>query len=328
MTCAGLAGALALLVIVPMDFAFQHFRGERITLSIMRTYGPGGILNSDVAGPVLHDPWYPAITLGIPFIALIGFAVLVRAARNRATRALSWRSVATCAALSAAFYAPTLFAWYHQRDMVMPPEVVIARELLPKERISPERELAGRADLRAFLDPAGKSRWLSDSFPLLRTVPASPPPGDPPDIIIFAIESLRGRDVGYGLHPPSGPSPTPRLDALARESVVFPKYIANGEPTPRGFITINAGVWEHKTAFIIANFPNLALDALPARLRSHGYRTMALWGGNPSFDNQLGFARRWYDEVDYELPGNGGFYFHTRPDSLVMNHLIDPYQGA
>lgn len=323
-TFVGVLSALALLLVVPMDFALQHFRGERMTLSVMRTYGPGGMLNSDVAGPVLSDPWYPAITLGIPFAALVLFAALVISARGRATRAPSWRSAAICLLLSVACYAPTTFAYYHQRDMVMPPEFIIAREVVwPRDRMSPERERADRADLRAFLDPSGHSQWMSDSFPLVRSAPLSTSIAEPPDIVVFVIESLRGRDVGYGLHPPAGPSPTPRLDALAAQSVVFPKYIANGEPSPRGFITINAGVWEHKREFIIANFPNLSMDALPARLRARGYRTMALWGGNPSFDNQLLWARRWYDEIDYELPGNGAFYFHTRPDSLVMSHFIE-----
>lgn len=333
-TTTGLVTALALLVLVPLDFAMQHFRGERLTLAQLRTYGPSGLLNSDVSRPVLQDPWYPIVTLGISLMAIVLFLALWRAARGRATRPPGWRAASVCALLGAACYAPTRLAYYHQRDMAAPPEVLIARALLyPSAPLSPEREAADRAALRAFLDPAGRARWLSDAYPLAQSGPRPTPAdraaaADPPDIIFFVVESLRGRDVGYGLYPPSpGTSPTPHLDALARESVIFPQYIASGEPSPRGFITINTGVWEHARAFIIADYPNTVLDALPLRLRSRGYHTMALYGGNPGFDNQLMWARRWYDEIDYELPGNGLFYFHTRSDSLVMDHFIRRVQA-
>jgi arylsulfatase A-like enzyme len=116
---------------------------------------------------------------------------------------------------------------------------------------------------------------------------------------------------------------TPNLDSLAARAVVFPRYISNGEPSPRGFITINTGQWEHRWGFIIANFPNLRMDAIPARLRAHGYHTMALWGGNPSFDNQLTWARRWYDERVFDQPENRLFYFKTTPDRVLMDRVID-----
>ncbi|MBI1809750.1 MAG: sulfatase-like hydrolase/transferase, partial [Gemmatimonadetes bacterium] len=328
-TATWLALAFALLWLVPADFAMQHFRGERLTLAQMRDYGLSALFNSDVAGPVLRHPWYPAVTLGIPLAALLLFAWLWRAARGRLAHPPSWRGAGASVVIAAACYAPTMFAYYHQRDMAQPPEVDWALQLLPRAPApAPAQEAASRSELRGFLDPRGTATWLSDSFPLIRSgggAGAAPvvERSDLPDIVVFVVESLRGRDVGYGLYPPApGASPTPRLDALARESVVFPRYIANGEPTPRGFITINTGVWEHRSGFITADFPNLQLDALPNRLRKHGYHTIALWGANPSFDNELAWARRWYDEVDFELPGNGLFYFHTRPDTLVMDHLL------
>jgi phosphoglycerol transferase MdoB-like AlkP superfamily enzyme len=65
------------------------------------------------------------------------------------------------------------------------------------------------------------------------------------------------------------------------------------------------------------------IDAIPARLRARGYHTMALWGGNPSFDNQLTWARRWYDERVFDLPEDRLFYFKTTPDRVLMNRVID-----
>jgi phosphoglycerol transferase MdoB-like AlkP superfamily enzyme len=182
--------------------------------------------------------------------------------------------------------------------------------------------------IRAELDPSGTSRWVSGKYPLMRVPPSantpSPAADDAPDIIFFVVESLRGRDVGYGLFPRApGKSVTPHLDSLAAESVVFPRYIASGEPSPRGFVTITTGEWEHRSGFIIANYPNLHIDAIPARLKEHGYHTMALWGGNPSFDNQLTFARRWYDERVFDMPENHLFYIATTPDRVLMDRLVE-----
>jgi arylsulfatase A-like enzyme len=222
-----------------------------------------------------------------------------------------------------------MLAWYHQRDMVLPPEIVLARAaLFPVRTLTPAEESAERAALRSELDPRNTSRWLSDEYPLMRAPApdhsAAARDTTSPDIIFFVVESLRGHDVGWGLFPRTpGQSVTPHLDSLAAESVVFPRYIASGEPSPRGFITINTGEWEHGSGFIIANYPNVRIDAIPARLRAHGYHTMAFWGGNPSFDNQLTWARRWYDERMFDLPEDRLFYFKETPDRVVMNRVID-----
>ena len=66
----------------------------------------------------------------------------------------------------------------------------------------------------------------------------------------------------------------------------------------------------------------MTLDALPLRLRRAGYHTVALWGGNPSFDNQLTWGRRWYDDVVFERRDNQLFYFRTTPDHALMDTVI------
>ncbi len=335
-SATGLAVAGGLVLLGQIDFGMQRFRGERLSLTHFRTYSPGGVLNSDVFGPVLKHPSYPLVTLGVvavAWLAIAGFLIRTRRTQLVNVRPMTWRGIGLVFAGAVACYVPIkTAAYYHQRDMAQPPYVLLVRAVIfPTELMTPAKEARDRAELRQFLDPAGTSRWMADEFPLMRTVKVaaagaaenSTGPIDPPDIVIFVVESLRGRDVGWGLNPrPPGLSVTPHLDALAARSVTFPRYIANGDPSPRGFIAINAGVWEHRWGFIIANFPNLTSDSLPGRLRASGYRTMALWGGNPSFDNQLVWARRWFDDLDFQLPGNDLFYFQTRPDRLVMDNFV------
>lgn len=332
-TASGVVFAYALVLLAQLDFGMQRLRGERFSLVHLRTYVSPNVADADWLRPIAEDPRYLATSVAILLAAWVGLTVmLVARARRRRDEPLlapTWRGAARCALGAALCYAPLMFAWYHQRDMVLPPEIVLARSVLfPVRALTPSAEVAARAELRHALDPTGTSRWLSDEYPLMRE-PASAahahaPAGDPPDIIFFVVESLRGRDVGYGLFPRApGKSVTPHLDSLAAESVVFPRYIASGEPSPRGFITISTGEWEHRSGFIVANYPNLQIDAIPRRLRAHGYHTMALWGGNPSFDNQLTFARRWYDERVFDLPQNHLFYFSTTPDRLLMDRLIE-----
>ncbi len=331
-TAAGVVASLALILLAQVDFGMQRYRGERFSLVHLRTYMTSNVINGDWIGPLVQDPKYLAATLCI----WVGFsaaliALLVLHARDSSepiAHSPDWRAVLLCVIGAGICDVPLRFAWYHQRDMVTPPEVVLARAaLFPVHGLSAAEEIAERAAMRKQLDPSGTARWLSDEYPLMRVPPARQPvqtAGEAPAIIFFVVESLRGHDVGYGLNPrPAGQSVTPHLDSLAAQSVVFPRYIANGEPSPRGFITINTGQWEHQSAFIIANYPNLHIDALPARLRARGYHTMALWGGNPSFDNQLTWARRWYDERIFDLPENRLFYFKTQPDHLLMDRFID-----
>ncbi|MFI5232995.1 MAG: LTA synthase family protein [Gemmatimonadales bacterium] len=344
-TATGVTTAFALILITQVDFGMQRFRGERLSLVHFRTYLTPSVMDGDWLTPVADDPKYLAMTLGICLGAWLALTVLLLArARRRSSeppRVPTWRGVARCAAGAAICYAPLMFAWYHQRDMVLPPEIVLARAaLFPVRALTPAKEAAERSALRRELDPGGTSRWVSDEYPLMRApapdrAPAARGAGaaaardtTSPDIIFFVVESLRGHDVGYGLSPRArGQSVTPHLDSLAAESVVFPHYIASGEPSPRGFITINTGEWEHGSAFIIANYPNVHIDAIPARLRARGYHTMALWGGNPSFDNQLTWARRWYDERVFKLPEDRLFYFKTTPDHVLMDRVIERVQA-
>jgi hypothetical protein len=328
---AGVTGCAVLIVITHVDFGMQRLRGERLSLAQVSIYSSGNLINGDWLRPVIERPAAIILSLSVLVVSLVLLGLLVVARRGASSRqaVIGWRAVVGCAFGAVLCSAPLNFAYYHQRDMAEPPEYVLLREARARPATTTaaaQREM--RDALRQRLDPRGTSHWISDEFPLERTVATAPSAtasaAELPDIIFFVIESLRARDVGYGLTPRApGKSVTPNLDSLAARAVVFPRYIASGEPSPRGFITINTGGWEHNRQFIIADFPNFTTDAIPLRLRALGYHTMALWGGNPSFDNQLTWARRWYDEQLFDQPVNRLFYFKTMPDHLLMDRFID-----
>ena len=233
--------------------------------------------------------------------------------------------------LAALCRIPLALAYGHQRDVHRPPELLFAYHWLrPSEVPTPADESRAVAQLRAAVDPAGGSRWLDPALPLVRAAPTGrnrfrdeSVPAVRPDILLFAVESLRAAELGYVPGNAAGAeSATPRLDRLAREGVVFSRYIANGNPSPRGFFAINAGVWDHRESFIVSGSTGSEFDALPERLRRIGYFTLGLWGANPSFDNQLFWATQWYDRIRYAGPAGPLGIARSIPDDLLIDQLL------
>ena len=338
LTVTGVLLALGGIVLGQVDLGLQWFIGQRFTPMIAGTYVGGHMAASEIYSPLLFHPVYLTsafLLMGVPWL-LVGRSVLA-ARRNLGWREPGWRLIGGLLVLAALCRIPIQLAHGHQREVLRPPELVFAYHwLYPSEVPAPADEAQAVARLRAALDPAGTSRWLDPHLPLLRAAPAErnrhrqdPPGADRPDIIIFTIESLRGAELGYvpGNYAPDEATPTPRLDQLARSGVVFSHYLASGNPSPRGFFGIIGGVLDHRGSFIISSFTGSEFDALPARLRRAGYTTMALWGTNPSFDNQLFWANKWFDRLVYPAPA--GNFVITRPlaDDVMMDRFIETVQA-
>ncbi|MGV3707454.1 MAG: LTA synthase family protein [Gemmatimonas sp.] len=327
----GVLAAIVIVFVSEIDTGMQRFRGERVSWAQLGSYLNPDAVTGDWLGAVLDQPVglvISLVTLCTAVALLLRVLYVALVSRDGApTRSRAVRACAAYALGSLACYLPTQFAYQPQRDIALAPETVLVAPFFKRDAIAASYdELAWRREFRTAIDVTERGGWLSDSFPLWRNAPSGGPAfgaarESPPDIVIFFVESLRGHDVGWGFGHRS-PSVTPHLDSLALESVTLPHYIASGDPSPRGFITMHSGSWEHEHDFIIANHPDIALDAIPLRLRDHGYRTYGLWGGNPSFDNQLTWGRRWYDDVAFDLPGNSLFYFRLTPDRVLMDRAI------
>lgn len=312
------------LLLGPVDFELLRLAGRRFSPSVFTTYVPHEAFSSEIILPLRADLAHTLAALALILGGWLGVAVIIWCGlRAKVEPRWSWPWVAVLAGLLG--YAGLVVARYtpSSRVLLQPPEVTFLRALSGVDRTVAFAPAEAAAVVRAGLMPAIPGRtWLDDRHPLVhRPAPAPAPEAGPPDIIVIAVESLHAPQLGY--INPARSSVTPQLDALARRSVVFPRFIANGYPSAPGFIALNAGVLPHRTRTVTAEFPDLRLDALPARLKDLGYRRLAIWGGNAAMANELAWAQRWYDEVDYEIDGNRLEYHHSRGDAETFRVLMD-----
>ncbi|MEY2878685.1 MAG: hypothetical protein RLZZ15_1065, partial [Verrucomicrobiota bacterium] len=82
-------------------------------------------------------------------------------------------------------------------------------------------------------------------------------------------------------------------------------------------------VWDHRSAFIISGSMATEFDALPLRLRRRGYATLGLWGADPSFDNQLFWAKKWFDRIRYPAPAGRLVIMRPLADDALMAQVIE-----
>jgi arylsulfatase A-like enzyme len=315
------AGTVALFgVIVLMgqvDFGLLRQIGSGLTPSAIRTYAGAGLWDSAFLQPVMFEPAYT-----IPSLALIAAAWAAMAAGTirflrRGGASPSPRTFAAFAAVSAVL-GLVVAAVGPKAAIVRPPEMSSLIALAGLDQTArPADEDAAIASLRAAVSEGRSPEWLDARYPLVQT---NPP--DLPDIVMIVVESLRGHDVGYS-SPSRRQSPTPNLDALASHAVVFPHLISNGFPSAPAFMAINTSTWPHVEKLVTSHFPGVAFDVLPLRLHDAGYETVSLFGSNPSFDNMLVWARRWYDRQIYELPENALLYTRRMSDTQIVDRLLE-----
>lgn len=330
-TGIGVILCLAGIVLGQVDFGMQWFIGQRFSPMIFGTYVGANVLSTDLVGPVLFHPVYLAVALalmfGPPLLLALNYARQRRGATIRPPR---WWLIIGLIVTAELCRIPVWMAHGHQRDVMRPPELLFAYHwLYPSETPAPADEERAVRQLRNALETAGPAEWLDPQLPLVRAASsarnrflAGATPVARPDIILICVESLRAADVGYVPgNDLAGGSPTPHLDRLARQGVVFAHHLSNGNPSPRGFFSLNAGVWDHRSSFIISGSTGTEFDALPARLRRRGYYTLALWGANPSFDNQLFWGNKWYDRPRFAAP-DGLVITEPVADDVLMDEVM------
>ncbi|MFQ5449953.1 MAG: LTA synthase family protein [Nitrospinaceae bacterium] len=317
-----------IILLGQIDFGLVRYLGQRFTPAIMVTYLTPSLISSSFYEPLFNDMDYVIPALGIVFAAwwVLGIGCLLYFKRTPKYKP----SIPLILFLLLAAGVGSLSRFIsHPLTPIMlkPAEWLFLDSFLKIDRTpAPVNAQAAIENLREGIDLAAGEEWMSPEYPIIRAghpreVNCNDEQGELPDILLFVVESLRGSDVGYGLFGPK-PSYTPRLDQLARKSVVFPRYISNGGPSVRAFYSINTSLLPHRNKYVVSNFLDLQVDALPKRLKDLGYHTMILWGGNPSYDNQLEWARKWYDHLDFELPENKLLITRRIGDGLIMDHLL------
>jgi hypothetical protein len=331
-TATGVVLAAAAIVLGQVDLAMQWFIGQRFSPTAADTYLGANVVSTEVLSPLFFHPAYLTVGLLLMVVPLVvvGWSVLSER-RGAPLRAPQWWMVAALFGVAALCRIPLALAHSHQRDVTRPPELLFLYHAInPREVPAPADAAGAIAELRALVDPTGTARWLDPELPLVRAAGPTSGRGSEgdrrvlPDVFVFSIESLRGADVGYvpGNYRP-GESPTPALDRLAAGGVVYSRYIATGNPSPRGFFGIQTGVIDHREAFIVCCSTSTEFDALPQRMRRLGYFTLNVWGANPSFDNVLFWSNKWYDRI--RSPGPSGPLALTRalPDDRTVDMVIE-----
>ena len=126
-----------------------------------------------------------------------------------------------------------------------------------------------------------------------RRVPFKRPPKN---IVLISVESLSARFLGsFG----NSAGLTPRLDALARDGLLFTRLYATGTRTVRGLEALSLGTPPIPGQAIVRRPGNDHLATIGEILRRQGYETLFLYGGYGYFDNMnTYFAGNDYRVVD------------------------------
>lgn len=119
------------------------------------------------------------------------------------------------------------------------------------------------------------------------------------NVVLISIESLSAEYSGlFG----RSPSLTPKLDALASESLLFTDLYATGTRTVRGLEALSLSVPPTPGESIVKRQNNEHLFSLASVFDAHGYESMFLYGGYGAFDNMNAFF------------GSNGYTVHDRRD--------------
>ena len=155
---------------------------------------------------------------------------------------------------------------------------------------------------RAALADTGT--WLDDApSPLAREVGADRPAG-PTNIMVVVLESYTAGLVG---HLGGRPALTPRLDALAAESLVLGNCYATGERTIQGLEALLSSFPPLPGVGVVRR-PEAAggFDTLASVVKPRGYATRFLYGGQGLFDHMSAFfLNNGYDEFIEEADIDG-----------------------
>lgn len=124
------------------------------------------------------------------------------------------------------------------------------------------------------------------------------------NVVLIILESFAKEHVGF-LN--NGKGYTPFLDSLMQESYVFTNAYSSGSRSIESLPSIFSGIPPlMNTAYIISNYSENKMDALPAILKKKGYNTSFYHGGENGTMGFAGFTatagiENYYGKDDYPL---------------------------
>jgi len=147
------------------------------------------------------------------------------------------------------------------------------------------------AGLGVHIGPDSARRPIT---PSVFNTPAMPFRRPPRNVVLITVESLSARYLGsFG----NQQGLTPRLDALARKSLVFTNLYAAGTRTVRGLDATTLGTPPIPGEAIMRRPGNDHLATLGEILHHQGYESLFIYGGYGYFDNMNAY----YASNDYRV---------------------------
>jgi arylsulfatase A-like enzyme len=173
---------------------------------------------------------------------------------------------------------------------------------------------------------SGKLRpiWLPVLL-IAAALPCFPAAPGKPNIILITLESTRADRVGFI----GSKNPTPSLNTLAKQSIVFERAYAQAPLTVSSHATILSGTYPQTHQASEMGIPLAAtLPYLPDLLHGRGYRTAA-FVGSIELDPRIGFAQgfdRGFDTYDAGFrqiqPGEKGPFPTQHSAAQVVTSVI------
>ncbi|AVV79502.1 LTA synthase family protein [Leptospira santarosai] len=171
------------------------------------------------------------------------------------------------------------------------------------------------------------AKFVSEEYPLLRETEETNP-GKPPNIVLVLLESWTGKYAYSNGQPlPEGKRIAPHFENLIREGTYFSSFFASGGRTTNGLLSTLTGIPDGpgltsvRTPQILSRFGGLGTI-----LKSVGYDTLFVHGGDVNFDNMLFLFDHWgfdtilgqeyFDSLKKYKPGPWGYY-----DGDLLNEL-------
>jgi phosphoglycerol transferase MdoB-like AlkP superfamily enzyme len=117
------------------------------------------------------------------------------------------------------------------------------------------------------------------------------------NVILIVVESLSAKYLAA--YDGDSVGTTPRLDALAKESLVFRHFYATGTRTVRGLEALSLSLPPTPGESIVKRPDNGGLFTIAAPFHERGYATTFFYGGNGFFDNMNAFfSANGFDVID------------------------------
>ncbi|TGK60098.1 alkaline phosphatase family protein [Leptospira wolffii] len=165
-----------------------------------------------------------------------------------------------------------------------------SKSILPELQM--QRDEAIRIVRKEIEYPGAK--FVSEEFPILRETEETRK-GTPPNIVIVLLESWAGKFLkpnGDGIV--GGKELAPNFNALVPQGRYYPRFFATGGRTVNGLLSVLTGIPDRPGITVVRTHQALgSFGGLGSILKSQGYSTYFVHGGDVGFDNMSFLFPHW-----------------------------------